>query len=301
MEELRKYTPIIYNPGSYGMYLNFVLSNLGNESPTEPFEETGSSHKFKSIALHSDPDGIYKLEVNHGGDYLKFHPKTLPTHTQKGEIDKLLNYANKAVMIYPSNGSILLSLNNYYSKIQKNWLVPHDCGDVQMVNMDKIHKQWNVDTNTKAIDTERWILREYLSIDMMPMWLDMHEWDFTKTYSPPSNLIIISIDELLYGFNSTIDKITKFLNIDSGDLSVLNNIHTKMLSLQKHTDKDRICTDIINGFLNNIDFTNTETLSLIDEAWIQWELRNNGYEMYCHGLNEFPKNLYEFNEHTYKI
>lgn len=300
MEELRRYTPIIYNPGSYGTYLNFVLSNLGNESPTEPFDKsTGSSHKFKSPAIVSGYEN-YELEIHDSSDFLNFHPKTLPHHSQKHEIDKLLTFVNKAIMIYPTNKSMLLALNNYYTKIQRNWLIPDDFGDVRAVDMDKIHKQWGVDTNVKVIDVEKWILREYLSMDMMPMWLDMHEWGFTETYSP-NNLITITIDELLYEFDSTIDKITKFINIDSGDLGVLRNMHTKMISLQKHIDKDRICTCIINGFLNNTDFEFAESLSLIDEAWVQWELRNHGYEMYCNGMNAFPTNLHEFKEHTYKI
>jgi hypothetical protein len=74
-----------------------------------------------------------------------------------------------------------------------------------------------------------------------------------------------------------------------------------MTSLQQHLNKDDICKRIIVDFLNGNDFAVNDNLSIVDEAWIQWELRNNGYEMYCNGLNDFPKNLYEFNKHTYKL
>jgi hypothetical protein len=86
-----------------------------------------------------------------------------------------------------------------------------------------------------------------------------------------------------------------------GDLTILSNIHKKMISLQQDLNKDDICKKIIKNFLNNDNFSVSVELSIIDEAWIQWELRNNGYEMYCNELNEFPKNLYEFNKHTYKF
>lgn len=36
------------------------------------------------------------------------------------------------------------------------------------------------------------------------------------------------------------------------------------------------------------------------EAWIQWQLRNLGYEIQCHGLDKFPTNSVHLHELLYQ-
>ena len=81
----------------------------------------------------------------------------------------------------------------------------------------------------------------------------------------------------------------------------LEYIHNEMLKLQVHIGKDRLCRTIVAETLNGryYDYSDKQ-LSLVDESWIQWELRNKGYEMYCDGLNEFPSNTEELDKKIYK-
>jgi predicted nuclease with RNAse H fold len=44
-----------------------------------------------------------------------------------------------------------------------------------------------------------------------------------------------------------------------------------------------------------------EPLPLPSEAWIQWQLRNLGYELRCHGLDMFPTNSVQLRELLYRV
>ena len=67
--------------------------------------------------------------------------------------------------------------------------------------------------------------------------------------------------------------------------------HIKMLSLQKWTTQDQLCKKIIDSITSNQLFNwSDQQLPLPSQSWIQWQLRNLGYEIKCHGLDIFPTN-----------
>ena len=67
-----------------------------------------------------------------------------------------------------------------------------------------------------------------------------------------------------------------------------------MLELQEHKHKDKVTSTIIDMFLSDADYNYSDIkLSIVDEAWIQYSLRENGYELLCDGMNEFPKTVKE--------
>jgi hypothetical protein len=78
-------------------------------------------------------------------------------------------------------------------------------------------------------------------------------------------------------------------------------IHEKMLTLQQHINKDKVCHDYIEHFTKNKHYTMPEELSLLDEAWIQNKLREKGVEIQCSGLNQFPTTVYDLKKITYNI
>ena len=69
-------------------------------------------------------------------------------------------------------------------------------------------------------------------------------------------------------------------------------MHQKMLSLQQHRNQDQLCQDIIKSVVTNI--TNLDwsdiNLPLASQSYIQYELRNLGFEIECHSLDNFPTN-----------
>jgi len=104
----------------------------------------------------------------------------------------------------------------------------------------------------------------------------------------------------LYDFENCIKKCASYSGIETiNNLDKLIELQKQQLELQKHTDKDRIVNEIIDCFLNNKQLK-IPALSLVDEAYIQYVLRNNGYELHCDGLNEFPTDIDSLKEKTSK-
>jgi hypothetical protein len=73
-----------------------------------------------------------------------------------------------------------------------------------------------------------------------------------------------------------------------------------MLELQQNLLEDQICNRIVQYTINDLDFDWPE-LSLPSQSWIQWELRNQGFEIECHGLDKFPTNSIQLKKLIYPI
>jgi hypothetical protein len=98
----------------------------------------------------------------------------------------------------------------------------------------------------------------------------------------------IEIGQLRDNFVETITKLFEKLNLPI----IRNNIdfiYTEWDKLQYFKNKDKQVKDIVDAVLNDIDLDFGE-LSIIDEAEIQRQLRNNGREIKCYNLNIFPTN-----------
>ena len=74
-----------------------------------------------------------------------------------------------------------------------------------------------------------------------------------------------------------------------------------MLSLQKFTNHDVLCNQIVNNTVTNtlLDWQH-QPLTLVNESWVQWRFRELGYNMACHGLDMFPTNTVQLKELLYK-
>jgi hypothetical protein len=85
-------------------------------------------------------------------------------------------------------------------------------------------------------------------------------------------------------------------------ISDLLPYHEKNLQLQTHTNQDQLCKNIVDSVVNNIEFDwSNQTLPLASEAYVQWQLRNLGYEIRCHELDKFPTNSVHLKELLYII
>jgi hypothetical protein len=107
-----------------------------------------------------------------------------------------------------------------------------------------------------------------------------------------------NISGLRDNFEETIKRLCDFCNIEYSD-STIGYIKTQWILSQKHLYKDNIVNSIINNIVDHKDFIITESLSIIDEAYIQYKLRDRGIGLKCYNLNEFPKTNAEFQELLY--
>ena len=299
----------MYQGGSYGSFLIFCLTNLNTSEVNNPLcNKTGNSHNFEYNTLYNI-NNKYKVKQKCDNKWLKFHPKMYKEQSLEKEINRITDITGKGILIYPSKNHYLLCINNQYDKIYSTAITSTRQDDTpkKWFNDDRdavtffknLYNGWNIDSSIEFNDIDRWIMREFLSFYMFMAFDDEYEWNLLDTYTN-KNLLVITTYELLYDFENCIKKCASYSGIETiNNLDKLIELQKQQLELQKHTDKDRIVNEIIDCFLNNKQLKIPE-LSLIDEAYIQYVLRNNGYELHCDGLNEFPTDIDSLKEKTSK-
>jgi len=288
--------PIIFSGGSYGTYLEWVLTTLTSDCKiVPPFNTNGNSHKFKGnhlININGWTDYVKKNLVN---QFVRLHPKVTKDESINNNISLILTTASKIIYIYPDNTATLLVINNYFSKIWSDWWDYQFCNEISPA---VIYKNWPVPADTPIKEIPHWIKREFLSFYLMPAWLDQVGTPIETTDS----ILPITVSDLLYNFKNTINIIKNFINIPFiKSLEDLLPIHNQMLSLQKFTNHDILCNQIVNHAVTDVllDWQH-QPLTLVSESWIQWRFRELGYKMACHGLDMFPTNTVQLKELLYK-
>ena len=296
---LKDTIPIAYHAGTYGTYLEWVLTTLTDQGDiVAPFKEQGNSHKFTGNFLYNINEWELYLEDTTYVKFLRLHPKTDKNQSLSNNLDFILSQGNKMIYLYPDNSTKLLAVNNMFTKIWKDWWSYHFTHKI--INSEYIYNNWPVDPNTDIRDIPMWIRREFLSFYLMPAWHDQVEWYHPAHWQNP-NCLIVSISELLHNFEYTLSTIQKFCNLTyQKSTAELVPTHNLMLSLQTNLDQDLICDQIIEHTLDKKNF-DWKPLPLASESWIQWQLRNLGFEIRCHGLDIFPTNSIQLNNLLYSI
>jgi hypothetical protein len=304
-KNLKNCIPIIYNGGSYGSFISYILECIEQDLQhvKSPFKDHGNSHKCNSIFVNRDRV-TNKFFIKHDGNLSRFircHPQPTKNQELHEDINYLVQAVKKAILIYPSPNTILLSLNNWFTKVYKTgWWNNELTVDVveRDIFVSNLYTNWDINTSTKFEDIPRWILREFLSFYLMPAWQSQVQWNLLDWYTNPS-LYVTTIEDIMYNFEKTIIDMSTFCNLHITNLDEILKVHKDMLLLQENLNKDKICNNIITNFNSDKDYTFTG-LSLIDEAWIQWELRNQGYELKCNNLNKFPTTVKDLKKIAYK-
>jgi hypothetical protein len=302
--ELKEYIPIMFNGGSYGSFLHFVLDNLNKEKIDNlPFTlDNGNSHNFIRNTLQLSKTNEFVVNRQTNSKFIKYHPKQYKEQMLSNEITRLANLTNKSILIYPSKNDMLLVINNFYFKIWNKWFEDGELNNdpyEKQIFFNNLHNNWDIPKNTNFNDIPRWIQREFLSFYLFPAWNDHYEWNMLEWYTHP-NLHIITVSDLLYNFKKTIETTAIFCEIGIKNIQLMTEVHKKMLGIQSHLNKDTTCSNILNNYINGTVYHYKE-LSVIDEAWIQYELRNRGYEIKCDKLDKFPTNTNRLKKITYRV
>ena len=282
---------VIYNGGAYGTYLEWVLTTLTTDTPIiPPFTNLGNSHKFLgNLATNIGSDRWNTLlNSKTPKSFIRVHPKTLKDENLSDNLTFIINSVELGIYLYPSRNTFLLNVNNYYSKIWDDWWTDRLSDSVFYNNL---YDNFPIDKDTPMSKIPIWIKRELLSFNLMPSWFDQVEWYHPDTWSHP-RCQLVSLNDLLYNFKNTILKIKDFCNLDfKKSIDVMIPHHNTMLSLQQSLGQDQLCNKIVDSIINNQVFEwEDQELPLPSQSWIQWQLRNLGYELKCHGLDIFPTN-----------
>ena len=292
---------IAFNGGAYGTYLEWVLTTLvGDSKIVPPFRNDGGSHNFSGNSLYNIHSEEWKSFTKNPDQFLfvRLHPKTKLSDKLSDNLRTILEYADRLLYIYPDEESILLNINNNYQKIKSDWWDHKKQTDPEFIN--DLYRNWNIDYKLPLNDIPLWIKREYLSYNLMPAWFSEVEWRHIDEWQHDHSKTIL-IKDLLFDFENLILKIQKFCNLEfKQNISDLMPYHIEMLALQKNLSQDDICFKIVNSILNNNMFDwSKEYLPLPSQSWIQWRLRNLGYEMRCVGIDIFPTNSMQLSDLLY--
>ena len=291
--------PILYQPGVFGTYLEWVLTTLASGTAvTDPFTSTGSSHNYVGQQLINPTAWKQYIGQQHNHQFARVHIKTQQDHSIAANTEQVLNDCDFAILLYPDRNSWLFTLNNSVEKVWDNWwsTVFANCTFDQAL----VYKNWEIDQSVSIQDVPVWIRREFLSHAIVPYWNSLMDWYLPDTWSHP-RCKIITVDQLLYNFEETLITLESQLPVKY-QMSVQDLVpsHKKMLSLQKFHNQDLLCERIVRSTLSaeEVDWSD---LPIASQSWVQWRLRTLGHEIRCHGLDKFPTNSLQLQELIYHI
>lgn len=293
--------PIVFHGGGYGTYLEWCLTLMTTDRELQsPFGSNGNSHKFVGHHLLDMSGWRRYTESKDHWNFVRLHPKTKQTHSIKHHLNELSQQVNFFVYLYLDQSNWLLILNNQFDKIWKDWWKHSFQSGV--INIEKIYNNWPVDNNTSIDNIPIWIKREFLSHWMMPAWLDQIEWYRPDHYRQP-NCVFVPVSQLFYNFEDTVGQILdRSKLILTKSIAELKPYHDQMISLQQNINQDQLCKNIVESVINDIALDwKGQQLTLVSEAYVQWELRNQGFEIRCDGLDTFPTHSLQLKELLYTV
>jgi hypothetical protein len=277
---------IVYPVGAYGSFIYWMLIakqyNLSIDNAPFKNSTVGSSHQFTNGEFPMIFSKAHLLEFLDSPNLSVKH-----MHLNDELTVDLLKECNKIKLVYLNfnRNSKIWVMNNRHFKITKN-------GFFDNYFFTEFLTKWGIrDFN----HYNRWELREALSYFVSQ--IDSPAESYLKTAITNNSDVdvgmYVDINELRDNFENTLDKIYTYCGIDCNN-DFIQQIKPIWLESQHHKFKDKLVNDISTNIINNIDFTITDELSIIDEAYIQYNLRIAGVELRCYNLNTFPKTNKEF-------
>lgn len=279
----------MFNGGAYGTYLEWLLTTLTTDCPIiEPFRiDSGNSHNFLGNHLiNMNGWDNYISSSKAPVQFVRIHPKTEKTESLTENLKTILKTVDRVIYLYPDHDSILLNINNYYTKIWEDWWTWMFSKEI---NPDDIYNNWPVDPATPLDQIPIWIQREFLSYYLLPSWFSQVEW-FHPTSWNHDRCQIVYVKDLLDNVEQVLADIEAFTGLTfNKPIESMLPLHKKMLYLQKYRNQDSLCANIINSIKDNTEFRwADQELPLASQSYIQWKLREMGYEIECDGLDLFP-------------
>lgn len=280
--------PIVYNGGVYGTYLEWCLTTLCSDIDLQPpFSNTGNSHGFIGNHLYDFTGWKKFLNDNKTNQFVRFHPKVKTQESVTDHLNQTCDVAEFVIHLYPDPDSIVLCINNAYTKIHYNWWKYFF--DSGRLDINQIYNNWPVQPGTNIDEIPNWIKREFLSYFLVDVYYKQLDWYHPDHWSSP-NCIVVTVNNLLYNFEQALTNIKNFCHLEFvKPIDSLKSYHLQNLSLQKYADQDKICKNILKNTLAQIEMS-WQPLPLPSEAWLQQQLRTLGHGIRCNGLDTFPTN-----------
>jgi hypothetical protein len=281
---------IAYNVGAYGTYLEWALNSLlSDQSLQLPFTTKGNSHASK-LGHHLVYMTNFQQYIASDLDFVtaRLHPKTEKNHSLKKNLEYILDRVPRLILLYPDRCHEFMCICNYMTKISSG--NPYQDA-MAYVDPGDIYQNYDVAPGTDLQNIPAWIQREHMSFNLFDSWRDQVEWYFPDQWQHDRAMIITTKD-LFDNFETTLVHIRNFWGQNyKKNISEILTAHSEMIKLQPHLGKDQFCAEIVNSIINpDQPIVEFGIIDMVGQAWIQHQLRINGYELKCHDMNDFPTN-----------
>ena len=307
---------IAFPPGCYGSWVHWVLNHLSNVDTgvtTPPLSEQGDAHnwnnqncfghltkKFMSNPLSVNEDSLCRCHLD----------KDPVNNDITKTMDWILDNFSKTIYLYAEENSICWMANVKLDKIWQGAGKPtidqyfhkdyQHSGNTDwefiFANHDEILNNWPAEYDENDI-LNKWIIREYLSLVLYNSLYRNFCLDKLKHFKS-LDLLPVNVVDLRDNFSATILKMVDYLDLKINHSVDLDELYQVWKDSQKHFFKDQLIHNIVNATIGNKDL-DWAGLSIVDEAMIQHYLREQGYEIKCYGLNDFPTNSKQLRELIY--
>ena len=280
--------PVIFQGGSYGSYLIWLLKMLfSDEKLYSPFElKKGNSHRVKLHSIDIHQWLADHTVCDHTQNFVKVHAKIKSSDSLESNLTRLTDYFGRSILIYPSRQTYLLHSNNYVYKIRDDlW-----SGSLAYMDVNNLYNNFPVDRSVSLPNVPRYIIREWLSFNFFNSMNSQIEW-YLPDRITHTNCLILFIDDLLYDLEKSLGIVKNFLQLPyTKDIKCILPYHKENLSAQKFLKQDQLAIDIINSVqTRQLDLCwKADDLTIITEAWIEQWLRQQGYHFKNFQLDNFP-------------
>lgn len=323
---------IVYESGCYGTFVEWLLNFLKDSNIDLPFNECGNSHKFKGNFLCPPAKFLQYIKSDRAHQFSRTHlgvfrinnnnldqefDQELKFYKEHFQNILVLNYDHDTVLWYENNNLDKIFVDDItYLKIMKPYgitkeeIKPLMTRDSVLRIKHWLHQEMQDSTSSfkaenllgwhkhSIYDFDVWQLRELLSF----YWFHRNNGvisSWKKAQQNNKDIPFLSIGEFKHNFLDTIQKIAGhfgFSEIDQETLLRVHEVHQQWLKLQKQIDKDSLCKKIVDSLISNefFNWADLTPLSIIDEAWIQKSLQDQGVLIKCDGLDLFPTNTTDF-------
>lgn len=306
---MKKQTNLIYcHYGCYGTFFEWCYFYFNNEISYYPFTDTGSSHNYygnmftpKKLWDYINSDSEVKVGRCHIGI---FDERTNNNFYEliKEDLNHLILYFNKIVIIYPDITNTLWVENNVYEKINSFKSMTRIFRDI--IKKDLPYENYNKWKKETLDEFEAWELRELAAL----YWTNRQNNEFTcwtnivKEFSTIENIKFISMNDLKTNTFLTLQNYLEFFEVELHDDKKLEDIISVWKPKQIHCNKDELINLIVKSLLTDANFDwSDEKITFCDEVHIQKLLLNHGYEIKCYNLNVLPTNTEEFSKLLLKV
>lgn len=268
---------LVFPIGCYGHYFRkciYAYTDIVDNQPLEMlFEETGSSH-----------DNVENLEHKIG-----LH------HHNSPEVYRCVN--EDVITILPTVHNKLDYFNNQFLKCNQLHILKYLNA---LLDSSDVYKNVFTGWGYPGIDssTPNWVIREFISFWIKNVLNDSYS---IETYTNIPCLTSFTTTELFSDIIGKVEQVSNVLNlkINVTESAMLKN-HVKFKSLQRYHGSQLRCEFWVNEILHSTKNSLTSCKTIFDEAYVQHLLREQGFEIRCHGLNEFPLTANKLRELLYK-